>query len=443
MAIPNHWNAFNLRQSPFFQDTLWSGVDARYPLELFVGREAESGRILRGIFGAADSRQVVTGAPGRGKTTLAQYVKSRAAAKGFFSNAEPVSVMSTERADGLLVRILGYVYDTLYSFSGGALAREEAMQAAQQLVLAFRVQSGGGDVSFSFDTPAGGFGLGVGRSKAVTYQQSAFVSPVMVVPKLLSHLMALGRSKLKGCEGIVIHMNNMENLSDADGSATGMLLRDLRDLFLKDGYHYLLVGTPDIVRTAIAPHAQLRSVFMVSEPLPALTFDEFLLLLRRRYRHLKLNSRRPVTEPVIADVLRELYELFAGDLRGVLNALDYGADLLLGYTGRAPASPMGASDIHSVLRLRYRAEAQARLSESSLERLDDRAGAVDESFTQAELTAQWRLSQAFVSRILAEWQRFGYARESGRDGRKLTYELTGPARIMLSAPADRAPRRRK
>jgi hypothetical protein len=37
-------------------------------------RSCGGGRILRGIFGAADSRQVVTGAPGRGKTTLAQYV---------------------------------------------------------------------------------------------------------------------------------------------------------------------------------------------------------------------------------------------------------------------------------------------------------------------------------------------------------------------------------
>jgi len=52
MAIPNHWNAFNLRQSPFFQDTLWAGVDARYPLELFIGREEESGRILRRITSA-------------------------------------------------------------------------------------------------------------------------------------------------------------------------------------------------------------------------------------------------------------------------------------------------------------------------------------------------------------------------------------------------------
>src|SRR5688572_11419126 len=121
MAILNHWNAFNLRQSPFFQDTLWAGVDARYPLELFVGRQEESQRILRSIFGAADSRQVIIGAPGYGKTTLAQFIKAQAAAKGFLSNAEPVSVLSSEGADELLVRLLSYVYDTLYSFSKGGL----------------------------------------------------------------------------------------------------------------------------------------------------------------------------------------------------------------------------------------------------------------------------------------------------------------------------------
>jgi len=443
MAIPNHWNAFNLRQSPFFQDTLWAGVDARYPLELFVGRETETQRILRGIVGAPDSRQVVVGAPGYGKTTLVQYVKSKAAAKGFISNAEPVSMMSTERVDDLLVRILSYVYDTLYSFSEGSLAKEDAMQTAQQLVLAFRVQSGGANASFSFNTPAGGIGVGMGRNKNIAYQQSSFVSPAMVVPRLLAQLLALGRAKLKACEGIVVHLNNMENLTDADGEATGRMLRDLRDLFLRDGYHYLLVGTPDIVRTAIAPHAQLRSVFMTSEPLNALTLDEFVLLLRRRYRHLKLNARKAVAEPVTVSALKELYDLFTGDLRGLLNALDYSADLLLGYTGKAPASPMEANGIHAVLRRRYRTEAASRMTESALENLDTLFEESTSQFTQVELTERWKVSQAFVSKTINEWQRFGYAREAGRDRRRITYELTGPAKVMLTGGRPTSPRRRK
>jgi len=430
MAIPNHWNAFNLRQSPFFQDTLWAGVDARYPLELFIGREEESGRILRRITSAPDSRQVLLGAPGFGKTTLAQHVKAKAAKMGFLSYAEPIGVMSAERAGELLMRILGYVYDTLYSFSQGALAKAEPMQSAQQLVLAFRTHSGGANASFSFNTPYGGVGVGLGSSKSTSYQQSPFISPVMTVPKLLAELLTLARSKLKA-EGIIVHMNNMENMSDADGEATGRTLRDLRDLFLRDGYHYLLVGTPDIVRTAIAPHAQLRSVFMVSEPLVPLSLREFGELLRKRYAYLKLNARKPVAEPVRSGALADLYKLFSGDLRGVLSALDYSADLLLGYTGRAPASPMAADDMHAVLRQRYRDEAAGRMSESALEYLETLAGFGDSPITQAQLAQRWKVSAPFVSKTLGEWQALGYVREVRRAGRRIFYELTGPAKLML------------
>lgn len=430
MAIPNHWNAFNLRQSPFFQDTLWAGVDARYPLDLFVGREGESHRILRGIFGAPDSRQVIVGAPGRGKTTLVQYVKAKALDKGLLSNAEPVSVMSEERADELLVRILSYVYDTLYSFSSGGLAKAGAMQSAQQLVLAFRVQSGGANASFSFSTPAGGVGGGLGGSRGLAYQQSSFVSPVMVVPRLLVQLLELARAKIKPCEGIIVHLNNMENLSDKDGEATGRMLRDLRDLFLRDGYHYLLVGTPDIVRTAIAPHAQLRSVFMIGDPLAALTLPEFTLLLRRRYQYLRLNPRKPAIAPVAVNALTELYQLFAGDLRGVLNALDYSADLLVGYMGRASAAPMKRGEIHAVLRQRYLTEAAARLTPASLQHLETLVD-VNATFQQVELAERWKVSQALVSKTMTEWQRFGYVREVSREGRRLIYGLTGLAKVML------------
>lgn len=221
--------------------------------------------------------------------------------------------------------------------------------------------------------------------------------------------------------------------TDTDASATGHVLSDLRDLFLRDGFHYLIVGTPEVVRAAIAPHAQLRSVFTVSDPLSPLAVEEFRLLLSRRYRFLRLDPRKSVAEPVGPGALAELYGLFAGDLRGALNALDYAADLLLGYTGGKATSTMEGNDMHSVLRRRYLTEADARLSESALEYLETLSSDVDAPFTQTGLTELWEVSQAFVSKTLSEWQRFGYAREVGREGRRLTYELTGPARLMLSA----------
>lgn len=427
--IPNHWNAFNLRATPFFQDTLGAGSEARYPIELFVGRDRETDLLLRSITGSLDSRQAVVGEAGYGKTTLVQYVKYKAASFGYVSNTEPVSVTSAESADELLIRILSYVYDTLYSFSKGKLAKEDAMQRAQQLVLTFRVRNSGGSISASLPwLPIGG---GVGKQTSTTYHQSSFVRPIMVVPKLLTELLEIGRKKLKKCRGILVHLNNLENLSDADGETAGRVLRDIRDMLLKDGYHYLLVGIPEAIRLIIAPHAQLRSVFMVHEPLEALTFRNFEQLLGLRYTHLRLDQKKRVIAPVESAALQELYALFAGDLRGVLSALDYASSLLIGYTGSAPASPMTAADIRTVLRVRYRTEADAQLSEASAHYLESLASNTNTAFTQGELVTKWEVSQAFVSKTIAEWQRYGYVREAGREARRVTYTFTGRTKLML------------
>src|SRR5262249_51873267 len=151
--------------------------------------------------------------------------------------------------------------------------------------------------------------------------------------------------KIRNFEGIVVHLNNLENMSDADAKATGRTLRDLRDLFLRDGYHYLLVGTPEIEREVIAPHAQLRSVFTMADELAPLTLAEFSQVLSRRYTYLRLDAGKPVQAPVRQRALADLYKIFAGDLRGVLNALDYSANLLLGYTGKGATPAMDTANI--------------------------------------------------------------------------------------------------
>jgi hypothetical protein len=45
MSLGNLWHLFNLRESPYFQQDLQASGKARYPIELFVGREAEAERI--------------------------------------------------------------------------------------------------------------------------------------------------------------------------------------------------------------------------------------------------------------------------------------------------------------------------------------------------------------------------------------------------------------
>ncbi len=66
----------------------------------------------------------------------------------------------------------------------------------------------------------------------------------------------------QGARGIVLHLNNLENLTDADASRAADLLRGIRDqALLHDGLQLIVVGTADAVRTVVQSHTQIRSVF--------------------------------------------------------------------------------------------------------------------------------------------------------------------------------------
>ena len=424
MTLRNHWNPFNLRSTPFFQDTLNSGSDARYPIELFVGRDKESRHLLAEIGSAPDSRQVVVGAPGVGKTTLVQYVKHQVAGSGIYSYSSPVSLKSLDSADELLLRILSYVYDTLYSSGGSKLDSSEAMKTARQLVLAFRFTHVGANLSI--------LGTGGGGQAATVYQQSPFVAPFMMVPRLLRELVAAARRHDKAFKGLLVHLNNVENLSQKESDRAGAIVRDLRDIFLIDGYHYVLVGTSEAARDIIAAYAQVRSVFMLHQTLAPLSFNSLLRLLALRYDYLKLKKSRPVRPPVEQAALRDLYEVFAGDLRGLLRSVNYAANQLLGYLGEQGAAPMTAQQMRAVLQPYYLTEITSHLSEGATEHFQRLRGRADTTFTQADLASTWKLSQSMVSRVLEELRRFEYVRAASREGKKIFYQLSGVARLALA-----------
>lgn len=424
MALHNLWHLYNLKESPYFQQDLQVSGEARYPIELFVGREAEAERLLNVIGGARSSRQTVEGLPGFGKTTLVQYVKARAARAGYISYPDPVSTAGADSADSLLVRILSHVHDAITSHLGEKVKDEAAVDTARRLVLDTRVR----DVKVS--ASLGGFG----GSREVTKrtEPAAFHSGLLTIPPLLRDLSAVVRRH--GFEGIVVHLNNLENLlSDAERSRAGLVLRDLRDVFLYDGYHFLLVGTPEPVRAIIAPHAQLRGVFGIGRALEPLSGEEFQRLLARRYAHLRLTDRDPIRHPVEDDAAGEIYELYRGDLRGTLRALDAAAHELIGYTD-PPGSPIQREQLARVLVPLLRREAEASLGDTLLDYLYDLRILGDALFTQKDLMSLWDVAQATVSTNLREFQRLGYVEEYGREGRLVWYGLTGSARLVLGPP---------
>jgi hypothetical protein len=418
--LHNHWHAYNLSESPFFQRDLQpSGV--RYPIDLFVGREEEANRLLRAIGGAASTRQTIEGLPGFGKTTLAQFVKSSAAAAGFASYPDPVSAAGIDTSETLLVRLLSYVYDALTTHLGEAVLQEPAIEAARRLVLDTRVR----DIKVAAQIA----GFGFDRESVTRNEPATFRMEFLAIPPVLRELPRV--ASRYGLSGIVVHINNLENLvTDTDRTRAGNALLDLRDLFLIDGLHFLLVGTPDAVRALIAPHAQLRGVFGIGRPLVPLPRNGFLSLLARRYTHLRLDSSREVRAPVDHDAAAEVYRVYRGDLRGTLRALDEATQELIGYTGR-PGAPIGADELFSVLVPMLQAEADSTLGDTLKDRFYTLRGVGGGEITQKDLMDVWDVTQGPVSAYVRELQRLGYVHETRREGRQIWYALTGPARLVL------------
>jgi hypothetical protein len=417
-SLPNLWNVFNLRESPYFQATL-GGADHAYPLSLFVGRAAEVRQLLTAIGSARSSRQAVGGSPGIGKTTLVQYVKAEAIAAGYWAASEIVPFYETDTTEQLLGRLLSTLYDTILS-AKPALSSDPAMQGAQQLVKVARLNSGGGNVSVA------GFGAGMTKNSTPITPPGAMLFDG---PRIIRDLLTLADAS--GSKGVVLHLNNLENLTDNGANRAADILRSLRDqLLLIDGLHILLLGTPTAVVTATATHTQVRSVFTAPLILAPLSIDDVQAMLAARYSYLALKHQQPVP-PISPEAVEELYPLFRGDLRSLLNALEDAARLLVGEL--APGVPIPLDALRPALQQWYIGILHQQLDEKRVTQFEMWAAqGVTKAQTQRTLASLWKLSQGAVSNSIAVLEKHGYVVALPRTGKTATsYMLTGTSQLIV------------
>ncbi|MCT0230928.1 ATP-binding protein [Synechococcus sp. CS-1324] len=423
MALPNLWGLYNLRSSPYFQATLRSDTEAT-PLRLFVGRQRERQLLLTTIGSSRSSRQALAGRPGIGKTTLVQAVKADAREAGYWTSAEIIALGSEGSSEDLLGRLLSGAYDAV--LASYLTAAGPAVEAAQQLVRSFRLRGGG------FSASAFGFGAGGTQTEGVSTPPSALV---LDGPRVLRDLLAYAEAQ--GAQGLVLHLNNLENLSEADADRAADLLRSIRDqALLLDGLHLIVVGTTDAVRTVVQTHTQIRSVFSDPLVLQPLELEDVQQLLANRYAALQLAPGQPWRAPVEGAVVERLYQLFRGDLRGMLKALEDGMTALLGLTAAATSdgvAPAGMDDLLLVLQQRNQQELKDQLGPTAWERLLAWGNRDLEAHEiQTDLVTLWGIRQPAVSQTLQQLTAVGAVEALPRKGREpIQYMLTGTARLAF------------
>ena len=420
MTLPNYWNLFSLRSSPFFQAPLGES-DSEHPISLFVGRSEETRKLLAAIGGSSSSRQAIGGAPGIGKTTLVQLVKASALANDYWTTDGVITFYADDTAERVMGRVLEAIYEAVLT-ARPHTAHNRTMQTAQQYVRAFRLSGGSANVS--------ALGFGAGASRTV----SAVTPPAGLMldgPRLIRELLELARANGKG---VIVHLNNLENLTERGLANAADILRSLRDpVLLQEGLHVLLVGTADAVTASVTAHPQLRSVFSIHviEPMP---LPDFQALLQARYEHLRLSPGRGITPPVSPATVEALYPLFRGDLRGLLKALEDGVSLLAGLIGPEPDAPIPLETLRPVLKQRYGDQLDAILKQNRQRQLTqwvERLGS-DATPTQEQLAKLWKITQPGVSQALRDLGQAGYVTPlPRRGGGATTYALTGTARLTF------------
>lgn len=419
--LPTPWNVYNLRGSPYWQEALGDEDDAR-PLSLFVGRQADVAALQTTLRGAEErsSRQAITGRPGVGKTTLVKEFKARARADDFLTLDDFVALVSEDTAEKLFGRVLSLAYDTIIANRPQTFGNA-AMTAAQALVRAARIETGGGGIS------AFGFGGNASRSVTHTIPRDMLIDG----PRVLRNLLTLVRES--GARGLLLHLNNTENLSDEGAAAAAVLLRDLRDpLLMHPGLHVVIAGTTDAIQTIIGTYEQVETVFS-THLLDPLAPDEVQELLAKRYEHLALDPARPVIPPVDATAVATLHALFRGDLRGLFKALEDGVPPNIGLHESA-ARTLTADDLRPVLQIRYADRLATNVEAVRAEQLS-RWGTTRPTSeeTQASLQKLWKLkSQGTVSTAVRELMRKGYVLALPRRGNEpIRYVLAGKSRLIF------------
>lgn len=414
------WSLFGLRESPFFQDTL--SPASAYPTDLFVGRVTETRTILTTVGSSPSTRQVLHGPPGIGKTTLAQHVKAVLAREGYIVRWRPVGVVAGQTSAALMVDILASAHESVLT-ARPLSADKEPMQAARGLVRAFRQTDVSGGLSV--------MGSGAQGARHTSYVRPVDAGMMQEAWRLLLDIAALACGEHEA-RGLVVHLNNLENLTSADSiEAASLAFRDLRDLFLSSDLHWLVVGTSEEALGILGAFPQVRSIFLPSHPaLAPLSSEEFVALLQERYRHLRAKGHDFIP-PVEDETAVAVYEVFHGDLRGALRTLEQGCLSLSGLTEGEPIRPLRYEELTATLRPVYAAEMLADLSDTMVARMREIAEIRGEGVTQAHLEEAWEVTRQRVSQVVGELERRGYLRRIGTSSRPRLYALTGTGLIAL------------
>lgn len=417
ISIASPWTPYGLTDDPFFQAPLSPSDDAPRPISLFVGRDEEIQLLGGQIIGSSSSRAIIQGPAGVGKTSFVNRLKVALAEQGVLTHEQPVRIrpgMSPRQFCAEVLRVLLQIRATHASPTG--LARKTATLASKEARGEDAFWRRVGRLVEGEDTTAGGVTLASIGIQAERGRIAAEVGELSLDVELAQAIEYLSRDEQRH---VLIHVDNLENLTGADVAAAAALVRNLRDSFLTDQSHWLFVGTDNIEQRIFRTTEQVGGIIPFAidlEPLPAEVIAE---VLQRRYEHLRRGRRLiPPVEPIVAAAL---YERYRGDLRNFLRLLSRAVQH---HAIASPGAPLGANDLLALMAPRYWPELVKRIGENDARHLSAiYAGKThDAEFRVSDaVRAIGTITQASASKLVQRLAESGVIAQSRVEGKSVYY----------------------
>ena len=313
----NIWGRYGFRGNPFDTGALSAAANALLPIaQAIVGREMESpeSRMLLGVIrSAGGGRAVVEGEIGVGKTTFVNYHRylwEVEAQDKLLTPATEITLTGEDSVSEFISAVIGAVLGKIVLLRGEKYVHDRPL--LHELFLLNRVF-----IHRSLEVQASLFGFGGGVGRAT---QASVPEPPEV--QLLTYLRDLvDEVKQLGYQGIFLHFDNLELVSLRNPERTRQLFEALRDTLQTPDIYSVFVGQQGFFSEVISPSERVRSVFS-GFPIfvPPLTKAQVLEAVNKRYHLLAVHPERFI-RPVGDDLLEDLYDLYDGKVRFVMDAV--------------------------------------------------------------------------------------------------------------------------